>query len=476
MMEQQTHAYDQFQSIPQYQTAPPLAPEASFMGQPGPKTEPQMNGQAEPGHGQKRQADSNQGLFVQKRQRTDTYPNQQQNKTGFQNRLGKVDLRILLPSKDAGAIIGRAGTNIKRLRADHKTIIQVPDCDGPERLLLIGGDTEACLTTILDVIPLIEENAKNAPDHPFEFRLLLHQSQAGCVIGRGGEKIKELRTRHSLDMKVYSECAPMSTERICQMRGKAPDIVNCLRETLQLLQNAPPKGASRLYDPQNFNEFSASQYGGYVGEKKVGQSAPPRGGPGGFQHGGPHGGSHGGAHGSSHGGSHGGPHGGSHGGPQGGPRFDKEHRGPPPGDQRGRGPRDLGDRRRPDQAPRGHPPRNYQQHAPPSGPPRHQTGYDHGYQNGGHNAGNNSGHNGGHNSGHSAGHNKPNNVTNQVTIPNELAGAIIGPKGAKIQQIREQSGAGITIDKPQLGNNDRVITITGNAEQIQNAQYLLQMT
>ena len=63
-----------------------------------------------------------------------------------------------------------------------------------------------------------------------------------------------------------------------------------------------------------------------------------------------------------------------------------------------------------------------------------------------------------------------------MTIPNELAGAIIGPKGSKIQQIRESSGAGITIDKPISGSNDRIITITGTTEQIQNAQYLLQMT
>lgn len=234
-------------------------------------------------------------------------------------------------------------------------------------------------------------------------------------------------------MKVYSECAPMSTERICQMRGKAPDIVNCLRETLQLLQNAPPKGASRLYDPQNFNEFSASQYGGYVSDKKMSQNAPQRGGQAGFHHGGP-------AH--------------------SGPRFEKEHRGPPPGDQRSRGPRDPGEKRRQDYQPRNNGPRNYPQQNAPSAP-RHTSGYDHSFQNGG---------------GHNSTHSKSNLMTNQVTIPNELAGAIIGPKGAKIQQIREQSGAGITIDKPQSGNNDRIITITGSAEQIQNAQYLLQMT
>ena len=30
-------------------------------------------------------------------------------------------------------------------------------------------------------------------DYTTELRLLVHQSQAGCIIGRGGDKIKELR-------------------------------------------------------------------------------------------------------------------------------------------------------------------------------------------------------------------------------------------------------------------------------------------
>ena len=37
-------------------------------------------------------------------------------------------------------------------------------------------------------------------------------------------------------MKVYSECAPLSTERIAQMKGKPSDIVSCLKEVLGLLE------------------------------------------------------------------------------------------------------------------------------------------------------------------------------------------------------------------------------------------------
>jgi heterogeneous nuclear ribonucleoprotein K len=254
-------------------------------------------------------------------------------------------------------------------------------------------------------------------DYTTELRLV-HQSQAGCIIGRGGDKIKECMyfffffllllkilllfflKRYNLDMKVYSECAPLLTELIAQMKGKPNDIVNCLKEVLGLLETAPPKGMNRPYDPHHYNEFLASQYGGYLREKRgVGG-----GGVGGNERGG-----------SSVRWSGGG--GGGRGGMMGQSQFSQS------------------------------------------------------------NVAN------------------PNVTTNQVTIPNEvglnnyvckfcannvdnfkLAGAIIGPRGTKIQQIREQSGAGISIDKPQLGSNDRIITITGGAEQIQNAQYLLQIT
>lgn len=56
----------------------------------------------------------------------------------------------------------------------------------------------------------------------------------------------------------------------------------------------------------------------------------------------------------------------------------------------------------------------------------------------------------------------------------QLAGAIIGKGGLRIRKIRMDSGAGITIDEPLPGSNDRIITITGNPNQIQMAQYLLQ--
>lgn len=56
----------------------------------------------------------------------------------------------------------------------------------------------------------------------------------------------------------------------------------------------------------------------------------------------------------------------------------------------------------------------------------------------------------------------------------QLAGSIIGKGGQRIKQIRHESGASIKIDEPLEGSEDRIITITGTQDQIQNAQFLLQ--
>jgi hypothetical protein len=60
-----------------------------------------------------------------------------------------------------------------------------------------------------------------------------------------------------------------------------------------------------------------------------------------------------------------------------------------------------------------------------------------------------------------------------VTIPSELGGTIIGKGGERINRIRDESGAHIIVD-PASAGDERIITISGTSNQIQQAQYLLQ--
>ena len=399
----------------------------------------------------------------------------------------RVELRFLLASKNAGAIIGKGGSNIKRLRSDYKASVTVPDSTSPERVLTIGAEIATALDCILDIIPKLEDY-KNYKDDDFdcELRMLVHQSQAGCIIGRAGFKIKELREKTGAQIKVYSQCCPESTERVVAVGGKPKIVVDCIDTIHELLKSAPPKGPNQPYDPMFWDEFMVGDYGGYTaaegGRGKGGpRGAPPgrgmmggRGGRGGGMGGGMRGGGMGGGNrggnrgsgmrggnmsgnrGSGMGMGGGGGMGGNMGGGMGGMGMGMGGGGGMGGGNMGGG-GGMG-------SGGGYGGDSYSDN--------YGGGYDDGYD---------GGYGGGMNQnfaqdntgdmGQMFGDN-----SQQVTIPKDLAGAIIGKGGSRIQEIRRQSQAQIVIDEPLMGSNDRIITITGTPEQIQNAQYLLQMS
>ncbi|NWT07132.1 PCBP2 protein, partial [Mionectes macconnelli] len=66
-----------------------------------------------------------------------------------------------------------------------------------------------------------------------------------------------------------------------------------------------------------------------------------------------------------------------------------------------------------------------------------------------------------------------NRLINAAAASPQLIGCIIGRQGAKINEIRQMSGAQIKIANPVEGSTDRQVTITGSAASISLAQYLI---
>uniref|UniRef100_A0A3B3QDE2 Heterogeneous nuclear ribonucleoprotein K n=1 Tax=Paramormyrops kingsleyae TaxID=1676925 RepID=A0A3B3QDE2_9TELE len=368
-----------------------------------------------------------------------------------------VELRILLQSKNAGAVIGKGGKNIKALRTDYNASVSVPDSSGPERILSISADIETVGEILLKIIPTLEEYQHyKGIDFDCELRLLIHQSLAGSIIGVKGAKIKELRENTQTTIKLFQECCPHSTDRVVLVGGKPDRVVECIKIMLELIAEAPIKGRAQPYDPNFYDE--TYDYGGFTmfeerGRRPMGFPMRGRGG------------------------------------------FDRL----PPG----RGGRPMPPARRDydDMSPRRVPPppppvrggrvgsRARNLPLPPPPPPRggrsslvsHPCNFQCKRQTEGTNGSsyechlcdrvNASSLPGGRGSyGDIAGP----VITTQVTIPKDLAGSIIGKGGQRIKQIRHESGASIKIDEPLEGSEDRIITITGTQDQIQNAQYLLQ--
>ncbi|NWR71782.1 HNRPK protein, partial [Centropus unirufus] len=384
-----------------------------------------------------------------------------------------VELRILLQSKNAGAVIGKGGKNIKALRTDYNASVSVPDSSGPERYKALNSPMYFRTSRFIFLFSLyaceFQYQHYKGSDFDCELRLLIHQSLAGGIIGVKGAKIKELRENTQTTIKLFQECCPHSTDRVVLIGGKPDRVVECIKIILDLISESPIKGRAQPYDPNFYDE--TYDYGGFTMMFDDRRGRPvgfPMRGRGGFDRMPP----------------------GRGGRPMPPSRRDYDdmspRRGPPPPPP-GRGGRG-GSRARnlplpPPPPPRGGDLMSYDRRGRPGDrydgmmmqchvdacddmqPPElllkglmHTFKSDYSYAGGRGSYGDLGG---------------P-IITTQVTIPKDLAGSIIGKGGQRIKQIRHESGASIKIDEPLEGSEDRIITITGTQDQIQNAQYLLQ--
>jgi len=289
-------------------------------------------------------------------------------------------------------------------------------------------------------------------ENAFEVDFLVHSSQVGGIIGLAGFKIKQLREETQAAIKVYQECLPDSTERVIAIGGEEDHIVAALTQMLDIMQEEPIKGNITLYDPS----YDHSQ--GFEDNYNYNFNGPPRGGMGG----GPRGGMRGGR-----GGPRGGMRGGM-GGPPGGPgNFG-------PGPQGGFGGGNAGGNGMmggpQDNSFGNNYGNNYGNNQFNQGPPQGDNTFGAAGGNFGATAGNFGATPGGDTTTQGNG----TTTTTQVTIPNDMAGAIIGKGGERIRGIRQKCGADIKFSDSDPGKKDRLITISGSQDQIQYAQYLMQ--
>ncbi|ESO01163.1 hypothetical protein HELRODRAFT_192394 [Helobdella robusta] len=178
----------------------------------------------------------------------------------------RTELRIIIRAKDAGAVIGKGGENVKRLRQEYKASITVTDSRTPERLIIINADEEGLIGIVTDVGKALFENAKERSRNDLDdlvLKFLIHNSQAGCVIGKAASKLKELKQELKVDLKVFPDCCPRSSERLIRVTGKPDLIAKAMVHILFMLKNWPPKGLIDYYDPSNCDESMIGEYGGY---------------------------------------------------------------------------------------------------------------------------------------------------------------------------------------------------------------------
>lgn len=236
----------------------------------------------------------------------------------------------------------------------------------------------------------------------------------GSIIGKGGATIQALQQEHSTKIITSKETLPGSTERMVSIEGSSSAVQSTIGELARIIseQDAARVQSNTLYQPGGHGQLT--QGGPSSPQAMFGGGVPIIAGPGGY--------------GRAPFGNTGGNRGG------------------------------FSDRQ-PNSVPR-------RQGGPSNGQPR------------GPNTGNFTSAQGGASAAHASQAvptpSNPELRTQNISIPSDMVGCIIGRAGVKINQIRHDSGAKISIAKDAHDESgERMFTITGSSDALEKALFLL---
>uniref|UniRef100_UPI00358E3D7C poly(rC)-binding protein 3-like isoform X2 n=1 Tax=Myxine glutinosa TaxID=7769 RepID=UPI00358E3D7C len=168
-----------------------------------------------------------------------------------------LTIRLLMHSKEVGSVIGKKGEFVKRIREESGARINISDGNSPERIVTVTGPTESIFMAFALMTRKLEEDMLgtlsggalvNKP--PVTLRLVVPASQCGSLIGKSGNKIKELRETTGATVQVAGDLLPNSTERAVTISGAPDAIVQCMRQICIVMLESPPKGATIPYRPK----------------------------------------------------------------------------------------------------------------------------------------------------------------------------------------------------------------------------------
>ncbi|KAE8021709.1 hypothetical protein FH972_007577 [Carpinus fangiana] len=178
--------------------------------------------------------------------------------------------RYLCPVRKIGSVIGRGGEIVKQLRSDTKSKIRigetVPGCE--ERVVTIYSSSDEtnsledsgnyvcpaqdALYKVHDRVVAEDLHGDDESDggHQVTARLLVPSDQIGCVIGKGGQIVQNIRGETGAQIRILKDehlppCA-LSSDELVQITGEAPVVKKALSQIASRLHDNPSRSQHLL--------------------------------------------------------------------------------------------------------------------------------------------------------------------------------------------------------------------------------------
>jgi len=174
-------------------------------------------------------------------------------------------IRALMQSKEVSGIIGKGGEIVKQFRKDSGAWINISQGTkgvSTERIVSITGSIDSIVTAFTLITERVEEFQKEGSHQghgsrsrgggqtdTITLQLIIPSSQCGSIIGKGGAKVKEINEESEATVQVKN-LLPDSTDKIVLVTGSSETVPICIGLMCKVLIETPPKGINIPYNPE----------------------------------------------------------------------------------------------------------------------------------------------------------------------------------------------------------------------------------
>ncbi|CAN0911490.1 KH domain-containing protein At4g18375 [Linum grandiflorum] len=150
-------------------------------------------------------------------------------------RLEELIVRVLCPFSKIGRVIGKGGSTIKTIRQTTGARIEVDDkkVDRDECLITVTAaeSPDDLKSMAVEAVLLLQEKMSDEDEDTVCMRLLITSKVIGCIIGRSGSIISEIRRRTNADIRISQANKPKcagANDELVELQGE----VGCVRDAL----------------------------------------------------------------------------------------------------------------------------------------------------------------------------------------------------------------------------------------------------
>jgi len=176
-----------------------------------------------------------------------------------------MNVRVLIDSAISGRLIGKSGVTVKSLRESSSAWIDISNSvrGANKRIVTVKGNVDTitnafsmmadCLADkqITDNKNQISQNEGETSLQTVNIVLLVHNAQVGCIIGKGGQTVRETRENSGAQVNVSEHMLEQSMEKSVTVKGLSSNVRKALSLIVHHLAARQDRASTHnLYTPR----------------------------------------------------------------------------------------------------------------------------------------------------------------------------------------------------------------------------------